>query len=360
MNRRAAWVAVAALLGSVVLVPSAAAWTWPLRGAVLETFSFDPTHPYASGQHRGIAIRGDAGAPVVAPASGVVTFAGTVPSNGLSVTIQTDDGLAATLTHLGAVSVARGATVREGDAVGTVGPSGTAEFDVPYVHLGIRASSNPEGYLDPLSFLPAPDQPAPPPSAAPTPVASPVAAPPAAPPVTQPTLAAPTPAPAPAPGASPPPLTTTPSPSMPDAPAAAAPSLVVERPAGARSREAVPARTTVQTPASTAPVASPAAVRTETAPGAEVTVPARLVGRAVWHPAGLAAEQQPSDAARPTAKATPSTRREWTSPRSAGRHPRVLPLVLGLACLAAGALCLLALRRRLWAARWSVGPAARG
>jgi hypothetical protein len=165
-----------------IFVPGAHAWTWPVRGPVLETFSFDPAHPYAAGQHRGIAIGADGGTPVLAPAPGVVSFAGTVPTNGLSVTIQTADGLAVSLTHLGSVSVERSARVVEGAAVGTVGPSGTAEFPVPYVHLGIRTAANDQGYLDPLGFLPA--QPAasapqaapePAPQAAPAAAAAPVA-----------------------------------------------------------------------------------------------------------------------------------------------------------------------------------------
>src|SRR5213595_2522702 len=115
------------LLALVVLLfllvaPVAGAWTWPVRGPVLETFSFDPDHPYAAGQHRGIAIGAEAGAGVHAPAGGVVTFAGTVPTSGKTLTIETAGGLAVTLTHLGSLSVARGADVDEGATVGTIGP----------------------------------------------------------------------------------------------------------------------------------------------------------------------------------------------------------------------------------------------
>jgi hypothetical protein len=83
-----------------------------------------------------------------------VSFAGTVPTNGESVTIETPDGYSVTLTHLGSIGVAKGAAVREADDVGTVGPSGAPEMDGPYVHLGIRTTSDPNGYLDPLSLLP--------------------------------------------------------------------------------------------------------------------------------------------------------------------------------------------------------------
>ena len=126
-----------------------------MQGPVVQPFAYDESHPYASGQHRGIDIGADAaGETVLAPASGTVSFAGFVPTNGKSVTIETADGYSVTLTHLGSIDVAKGATVAEQDAVGTVGPSGTPEEDGPYVHLGIRVSADPNGYVDPLGLLP--------------------------------------------------------------------------------------------------------------------------------------------------------------------------------------------------------------
>jgi len=142
------------LLFFVLWVPAAHAWTWPVPGPVVQGFSFDRAHPYAGGKHRGIDVGAAAGTTVVAPASGTVSFAGSVPASGLTVTIDTADGLAVTLTHLATAAVAKGAAVSEGDAIGTVGPSGTPEVDVPYVHLGIRTISDANGYLDPLAYLP--------------------------------------------------------------------------------------------------------------------------------------------------------------------------------------------------------------
>jgi hypothetical protein len=139
----------------LVWAPGANAWSWPVRGPVLQPFSFDEAHPYAPGQHRGVDIGADAaGESVIAPAAGTVSFAGTVPTSGKSVTIQTADGYSVTLTHLGSILVAKGVTVAEQDAVGTVGPSGTPELAGPYVHLGIRLTADPNGYLDPLDLLP--------------------------------------------------------------------------------------------------------------------------------------------------------------------------------------------------------------
>ncbi|HZS30734.1 MAG TPA: peptidoglycan DD-metalloendopeptidase family protein [Gaiellaceae bacterium] len=153
-----------ALLVGIFLVwtPIANAWTWPLQGPVLQTFGYDETNPYAAGQHRGIDIGAAAsGDPVVAPASGTVSFAGSVPTNGRCVTIETPDGYSVTLTHLGSIAVAKGASVAEGAVVGTVGPSGTPDFAEPYVHLGIRLSADANGYVDPLGLLPALDPPPP-------------------------------------------------------------------------------------------------------------------------------------------------------------------------------------------------------
>ena len=38
--------------------------------------------------------------------------------------------------------------------VGTIGPTGVAAHPEPYVFLGVRISADPNGYLDPLGFLP--------------------------------------------------------------------------------------------------------------------------------------------------------------------------------------------------------------
>jgi Peptidase family M23 len=151
----------------VILVGAApaSAWTWPVDGPVLQPFLLGDD-PYAADQHRGVDIAAPTGAPVRAPAAGTVTFAGAVPRAGRTVTIETADGLAVTLVHLGSLGVARGAAVLEGDVVAAVGQSGETEHARPYVHLGIRQAVDPNGYLDPLSFLPrGGDAPASPPTA---------------------------------------------------------------------------------------------------------------------------------------------------------------------------------------------------
>src|SRR5205085_9282581 len=263
--RRALIVVVAAAL---VIVPGAGAWTWPVKGPVLQKFVLGDD-PYAAGQHRGIEIGAPTGEPVLAPSGGTVSFAGTVPGSGRVVTIQTADGYSVTLTHLGSTSVRRGDTVDEGASVGTVGPSGEVEHDVPYLHLGIRHSEDPNGYVDPLLFLPAPaGTPAPAPAAPATPGPSPTAAPPA-PVVTASSPAASGPAAFAVPAAS----TTVGRPQSagrPDRSRPAALQLGEQTGAARRVRHAAPA--TVRVPAASraaktgAPVSRPARVRTATIP----------------------------------------------------------------------------------------------
>src|SRR5215217_4329346 len=165
---------------ALAVAPAAAAWTWPTDGEVLQSFAFDVAHPYASGQHRGVDVAGADGATVRAPASGVVTFAGTVPSCGRTVTIETPDGWSVTLVHLGSIAVTKGATVAEGDGVGTIGASGESEVSAPHVHLGVRATAEAQGYVDPVALLP-PRLPAPAPLARPDPQPTPPAATPSGP-----------------------------------------------------------------------------------------------------------------------------------------------------------------------------------
>jgi hypothetical protein len=171
--------------------PPALAWTWPADGPVLRPFVLGDD-PYAAAQHRGVDIAAPSGALVRAPASGAVSFVGTVPDGGRTVTIRTADGYSITLLHLGSIGVHRGQVLAEGAGVGSAGRSGEAEHPEPYVHLGVRVSADPQGYVDPLGLLPPRGAPSP---APPVPPAEEV---PEAPPEPPPAPEAPE-APAPAP-----------------------------------------------------------------------------------------------------------------------------------------------------------------
>jgi len=143
-------VASAAIVALALCSP-AWAWAWPADGPVLRGFSVSGD-VYAAGQHRGIDVALGTAPAFRAPVSGSVTFAGSTPANGLTVTISADE-YKATLTHLGQLHVRRGQTVTEGDVVAEPGPTGEAEYSVPYAHLGIRVGDT-ETYVDPLELLP--------------------------------------------------------------------------------------------------------------------------------------------------------------------------------------------------------------
>ncbi len=132
------------------------------------------------GQHRGIDIGAPMGADVRAPVTGIVSFVGQLPHEGRCLTIRTEGGYSITLVHLGSIALGAGTAVDEGEVVGTIGPSGEPEGPEPYVHLGIRLTADPNGYVDPLSLLPA-RAPAsePPPASQPQPPTAPPASEPA-------------------------------------------------------------------------------------------------------------------------------------------------------------------------------------
>ena len=151
------------ILVALALAPGASAWAWPVDGPVLRPFVSEGD-PYAGGQHRGIDIGAPTGSDVRSAAGGIVAYAGQLPHQGLCLTVRTEDGWSVTLVHLGSIGVTVGTEVSQGDVVGTIGPSGEPEGTEPYVHLGIRHTADPDGYVDPLTLLPprhAPEQPPP-------------------------------------------------------------------------------------------------------------------------------------------------------------------------------------------------------
>ena len=181
-------------VAALVVSGPAAAWSWPADGDVLRPFALG-SDAYAAGQHRGIDVAGADGSPIRAPASGTVSFAGSLPTYGRSLTILTADGYAVTLVHLGSIEVQKGDTVDEGSAVATMGSSGEPEHAAPSVHLGVRVASEAEGYVDPLGLLPprGVTRPSTPESPAPVTTTAPAASSVPAPPATPPTAAQPAP-----------------------------------------------------------------------------------------------------------------------------------------------------------------------
>jgi murein DD-endopeptidase MepM/ murein hydrolase activator NlpD len=124
----------------------------PLAAPVTVVREFDaPPRPWLAG-HRGVDLAAVEGDRVLAPARGVVTFAGRVVDRGV-VTVEHPDGRRSSLEPV-AASVAAGHVVEAGDEIGEVtgrahaGPDGTG---ADAVHWGVREG---DVYLDPWALLP--------------------------------------------------------------------------------------------------------------------------------------------------------------------------------------------------------------
>lgn len=105
---------------------SKAVYILPARGAIVSGFNeLNPT----GYRERGLRMVVAASSPVVAPAGGKVSFAGRYRSYGQIIIIEHGNGWNTLITSLGAVQVAKGATVAQGAVLGTSG-DGTSEIGV--------------------------------------------------------------------------------------------------------------------------------------------------------------------------------------------------------------------------------------
>jgi Peptidase family M23 len=268
--------------------PAFAAWVWPLQGEVMSSYR-NGDDPYAGGQHRGIDIAGEMGAPVAAAAAGEVRFAGTAGSSGLTVSVRTDDGFDTSYLHLSATQVSAGERVSAGQRLGAVGTSGVRSTVAPHLHFGVREAGSRHAYRDPLELLP--------------PLAAPLPEAPAGAPAPEP--ASPSPVAAPAPRA-------LPSPGRLPArrPAPGARRVPLPRPApGARrlpARRRIPAdrRAPARRPVP-APRPGPTTVPAGRRPGAPEPHPADA-GRPASAPSSVGAGTAARDLGRPALGAAPA------------------------------------------------------
>jgi murein DD-endopeptidase MepM/ murein hydrolase activator NlpD len=132
------------------LVQPAAAvgtWVWPVTGPVVRAFD-PPDSPYGSG-HRGIDIAAPVGAVAVAPAAGVVSFAGPIGGN-LFLTLDHGGGLTSTFSWVSSLLVRRGDQIAEGQPVVHTGWAHPGSSVVSSLHLGVRLDGV---YQDPLLYL---------------------------------------------------------------------------------------------------------------------------------------------------------------------------------------------------------------
>ena len=107
-----------------------------------------PAQVWSAG-HRGVDLRSVAGAAVLVPADGVVTFAGSVAGRGV-VTVAHPDGRRSSLEPV-SPSVGVGTLVVRGQVVGTLEAAGSHCAPAVCVHWGVRSGTV---YEDPLALLP--------------------------------------------------------------------------------------------------------------------------------------------------------------------------------------------------------------
>lgn len=130
---------------------AARGWIWPFPAARITRAYLAPAHEYAPG-HRGIDLEAlvtdsiDGADAVLAPASGVVAFAGEVAGRPL-ITVDHRGGLVTTLEPV-QTSLLPGSTVEQGTPVGVLASGGHAMAGT--LHFGVRLDGE---YINPLLLL---------------------------------------------------------------------------------------------------------------------------------------------------------------------------------------------------------------
>jgi murein DD-endopeptidase MepM/ murein hydrolase activator NlpD len=115
-------------------------FAWPARGRISGVFGsqriYRGNEPGA--YHSGVDVAGGSGAPVTAPADGVVVLAAQAPFTleGRLLIIDHGMGLNSAFLHLSSIAVKEGDRVRRGQLVGAIGSTGRATG--PHLHWAIK------------------------------------------------------------------------------------------------------------------------------------------------------------------------------------------------------------------------------
>jgi murein DD-endopeptidase MepM/ murein hydrolase activator NlpD len=112
---------------------------WPARGRISGLFGSQRIYAGEAGApHSGVDVAGGVGAPVIAPADGVVTLAAASPFTleGNLLIIDHGMGLDSAFLHLSKILVKNGDVVRQGQLVGAIGATGRASG--PHLHWGMK------------------------------------------------------------------------------------------------------------------------------------------------------------------------------------------------------------------------------
>jgi len=130
---------------SYVALSKRSDFIWPVRGQVISSYG-----PKAGGLYNdGINIAAPRGTPVKAAADGVVAYVGDkLHSYGNLVLIRHPGGMITAYAHLNSVTVREGMPVKRGQAIGSVGSTGTVAN--AQLHFEVRKGTD---TLDPKNYL---------------------------------------------------------------------------------------------------------------------------------------------------------------------------------------------------------------
>jgi murein DD-endopeptidase MepM/ murein hydrolase activator NlpD len=124
---------------------------WPARGRISGVFGSQRIYRGEPGAyHSGVDVAGGAGAPVVAPADGVVVLAAAdkpFTLEGHLLIIDHGMGLNSAFLHLSQIDVKHGDRVRQGQRIGAIGASGRTTG--PHLHWAVKWRS---ARVDPVSL----------------------------------------------------------------------------------------------------------------------------------------------------------------------------------------------------------------
>jgi murein DD-endopeptidase MepM/ murein hydrolase activator NlpD len=121
----------------------------PVRGILTDGFG-GRSDPFTgeSGQHNAIDISSAVGAPVRAPADGIVVKAEWANGYGNVIYVSHGYGYSTRYGHLSGFAVRPGARVKRGDVIGYVGSTGRSTG--PHLHYEVRVNNNP---VNPLEYI---------------------------------------------------------------------------------------------------------------------------------------------------------------------------------------------------------------
>ena len=123
---------------------------WPVAGKLEGGFG-GRRNPFGGGGyefHSGQDIEADMGDPIVAGASGTVTFAGWQNGYGQLVVVDHGGGLTTRYGHMSQLGVTQGQKVQRGEFIGKVGSTGRSTG--PHLHYEVRINDQP---VNPLQYL---------------------------------------------------------------------------------------------------------------------------------------------------------------------------------------------------------------